>query len=83
MKKVLPFVQQLVTADKTAIAAAIMGLLTVLAAKFGFKMNGSDVAYLSAAVMGGLGVFVHAHFSAKPAAPAVTPQPQPPAPPQP
>lgn len=74
MKKVLPFLQQLVTADKTPIASALVGLLTILAAKFGFRMNGADVAYLSAGVMGGLGVFVHAHFAnqaPKPAPPVV------------
>lgn len=65
MKRVLPFLQQLVAADKTAIAGALVGVLTILAAKFGFKMNGSDVAYLSAGVMAGLGLFVHAHFAAK------------------
>lgn len=66
MVKVLPFLQKLVSADKTPIAGALVGLLTVLAAKFGFKMNGSDVAYLSAGVMAGLGLFVHAHFAAQP-----------------
>jgi hypothetical protein len=65
VKKILPFLQQLVAADKTAVAAALIGLLTVLAAKFGFKMNGSDVAYLSAGVMAFLGVFVHAKFALK------------------
>ena len=63
MKKVLPFLQQLVSADKTAIASALVGLLTVLAAKFGFRMNGSDTAYLAAGVMSALGLFVHGHFA--------------------
>lgn len=77
MKSVLPFLQQLVASDKTAIVSAIVGLLTVLAAKFGFKMNGSDVAYLSAGVMAALGLFVHAHFAAQ--APAKPARPVPPA----
>lgn len=64
-QKVLAFVQQLVTSDKTAICSAIVGLLTVLAAKFGFRMNGSDTAYLAAGVMSALGMFTHAHFAAK------------------
>ena len=63
MSKILQFLQQLVNADRTPIAAAIIGALTVLAAKFGFKMNGSDVAYLSAGVTAALGMFVHGHFS--------------------
>lgn len=78
MKKVLPFLQQLVSADKTAIASAIIGLLTILAAKFGFKMNGSDVAYLSAGVIAGLGLFTHAHFASRPAVPAAPAKPEPP-----
>lgn len=72
MTKVLAFLQQLVNADRTPIAAAIIGSLTVLAAKFGFHMNGSDVAYLSAGVTAALGIFVHAHF-----ANAAQAQPQP------
>jgi hypothetical protein len=63
VKKFLPFLQQLVAADRTAIASAIIGALVVLAARFGFKMNGSDVAYLSAGVTAALGVFVHSHFA--------------------
>ena len=78
MKKLLPFLQQLVAADKTPVASAIIGLLTVLAAKFGFKMNGSDVAYLSAGVMAGLGMFVHAHFAGQAPKPPATPSPLPP-----
>lgn len=66
----LSYLQKLVAADKSALAAAIIGALTVLAAKFGFKLNGSDVAYLSAGVTAALGMFVHAHFANQaPAAP--------------
>jgi hypothetical protein len=61
--KILPFLQQLVTADKTPIAGAMVGALTVLAAKFGFRMNASDTAYLAVAVSAGIGLFTHAHFA--------------------
>lgn len=63
----LAYLQKLVAADKAPLAAALVGALTVLAAKFGMKLNGSDVAYVSAGVMGLLGLFVHVHFARKPA----------------
>ena len=68
--KVLPFLQQLVSSDKTPIAGALVGALTILAAKFGFRMNASDTAYLAVAVSTGIGLFTHAHFAAKPKPPA-------------
>ena len=69
MSKILPFLQQLVAADKTPITGALVGALTILAATFGLKMNASDTAYLAVAVSVGNGLFTHAHFARKPAAP--------------
>lgn len=72
MSNFLSSVQSFVKADRAPITAGIIGGLTVLAAKFGFKMNGSDVAYLSAGVTAAVGVFLQGHFASKPAAPKPT-----------
>jgi hypothetical protein len=71
VNKVLAFLQQLVNADRTPIAAGIIGILGILAARAGLHLNGSDTAYVSAAVFGLLSLFTHAHFANQAA--AVTP----------
>ena len=71
MSKILPFLQQLVNADRTPIATAIIGGLGILAARSGLHLNASDTAYVALAVTGALNLFVHAHFANQAA--AVTP----------
>lgn len=78
--RVLTFLQTIATADKTAIVAAAVGALTLLAAKFGFQLNASVTAYVAVLISALVTAFTHVHFArkaaAKNAAPAAPAAPQ-------
>jgi hypothetical protein len=62
---ILTYLQKLVAADKAPLIAAALAGIGLLAAKFGFHMNASDVSYLGAALTFLAGIFTHMHFAAK------------------
>lgn len=67
MKQLVQFLktlQLIATYDKAAVIAGLLSILTLLAARFGLKLNASDTAYLASALTALVGAFTHYHFNA-------------------
>lgn len=60
--------------DRSAVIAGLISILTLLAARFGLRLNASDTAYLASALTAAVVAFTHVKFalaSRAPAAPVV------------
>lgn len=68
IQRALAFLQMIAQADKTAIVAAAVGAVTLLAARFGFQLNASVTAYVAVLISGLVTAFTHVHFARKAAA---------------
>lgn len=69
ISKFLQYLQALVTADKAAIVAGLVGAVTLLATRFGLQLNASDTAYVAVLISALVTAFTHAHFALKRSAP--------------
>jgi hypothetical protein len=58
----LEALQFLAKYDKAALVAGLVSAVTLLALRFGFNLNASDVAYLSALFAAAVAAFTHVHF---------------------
>ena len=61
----LEALQFLAKYDKAALVAAGVSILTLLALRFGLKLNASETAYVASALTALLGAFTHVHFGRK------------------
>lgn len=63
--RILAFIQRVVGADKAAIVAAGASIVSLLALKFGLKLNASDTAYVASLLAAVVGAFTHMHFAVR------------------
>jgi hypothetical protein len=61
----LEALQFLTKYDKAAVVAGLVSAVTLLALRFGFNLNASDVAYISALLTTLVAAFTHVHFGRK------------------
>ena len=61
---VLKTLQLVCTYDKAAVIAGLISVLTLLAARFGLRLNASDTAYLASFLTAAVAAFTHYHFNA-------------------
>jgi hypothetical protein len=61
----LKTLQLICTYDRAAVIAGLLSVLTLLAARFGFRLNASDTAYLASFLTAAVAAFTHVHFAAK------------------
>lgn len=61
----LKVLQLICTYDRTAVISGLIAILTLLAARFGFRLNASDTAYLASALTALVVAFTHVHFAVK------------------
>lgn len=61
----LKVLQLICTYDRTAVISGLIAILTLLAARFGFRLNASDTAYLASALTALVVAFTHVKFALK------------------